>query len=495
MYYRGVAPNPPFLVYRSNLLDCPFPAPTGRFHFVPTKTARGVFNTSLNSVWPVVGPHIRDHVNARKIKYSVIVPARFVTHDQEGDTMGPVVVWMFVYPNSTTAEDAFNATPGILSILDSHGIQGASVEWSEGVVEMKPTFHLRCFLTTALGMSVTKDEMEVTDAQGSVAFFFHENQDEHGAPSDKVFGVSNCHVLHGSPSVDYKLHPASCRIQRVRLAGLRRYQRGLEETKMAVAGHAKKAEGLVKQIDLLQQTPTIDDPNEAEELAKAHCDRSVVETFLVDMQTKWSDLDFRNIGHVHWAPRISVDVQDTNYTRDLATFEVEERKFKPCFKGNVLDLGHYSPGELAGKFYSLRLDDQRAFKWPLNGQLRIKGYKNGHPCFVVMKDGSTTDLTVGNHAGLEAFLCNPQGVESVDLAFFNYCSEDRPFSTRGDSGSLIVNGKGEMVGILHSGIFRESTFNKRHATFPHISFATPAWWVRKQLKTMYPHADFDRTTF
>jgi hypothetical protein len=104
-----------------------------------------------------------------------------------------------------------------------------------------------------------------------------------------------------------------------------------------------------------------------------------------------------------------------------------------------------------------------------------------------MKDGSTTDLTVGRYAGLEAYLRDDQGIETVELAIYNHDPQSGPFSTFGDSGSLIFDGEGHMVGILHSGM--------RKFDGNHVTFATPAWWAIEQIMTEYPYADFDRTAF
>ena len=104
-----------------------------------------------------------------------------------------------------------------------------------------------------------------------------------------------------------------------------------------------------------------------------------------------------------------------------------------------------------------------------------------------MKDGSRTDLTVGRYAGLEAYLCDDLGVKSIELAIYNYDKQSGSFSEKGDSGSLIFDGEGHMVGILHSGMLKSGG--------THVTYATPAWWAIEQLKLKYPHADFNRTTF
>ena len=140
------------------------------------------------------------------------------------------------------------------------------------------------------------------------------------------------------------------------------------------------------------------------------------------------------------------------------------------------------------------------FKFPANRQLRINGWltrellavpdcydSNSEPCLIVMKDGNTTDFTVGRYAGLEAYTCDDLDVESIELAIYNYDRQSGPFSAKGDSGSLIFDGEGRMVGILHSGMPKGGS--------NHVTYATPAWWAIKQIKSKYPHADFNRTTF
>lgn len=112
---------------------------------------------------------------------------------------------------------------------------------------------------------------------------------------------------------------------------------------------------------------------------------------------------------------------------------------------------------------------------------------NKEPCLVVTKDGNATDLTVGRYAGLEAYLCDYSGVESIELPIYNYNMRSGSFSAKGDSGALVFDCLGRMVGIIHSGMPKGSS--------NHVTYATPAWWAIEQLKLKYPHADFDRTAF
>ena len=134
-YYHGISPNHPELLYRSDLLENPFPIPRGRHPHLPTKTVYGVFNTPLNAVWDSVAPQICQHLKTRKIRYSAVKTARFVTHGEDGkDTIGPVVIWISVHPTTTTAENAHDISPDILAILEANGVKGAVIEWYEGAV-------------------------------------------------------------------------------------------------------------------------------------------------------------------------------------------------------------------------------------------------------------------------------------------------------------------------------------------------------------------------
>jgi hypothetical protein len=110
--------------------------------------------------------------------------------------------------------------------------------------------------------------------------------------------------------------------------------------------------------------------------------------------------------------------------------------------------------------------------------------EDGNPTCIVAKRGQSTDLTFGRYSPLEAYTCDISGNESWEIAIFNHGHKSRDFSAEGDSGSLVFNAQGEMVGIVHSAM-----------TSGHITFATPAHFVIEQIKSRYPYADFERVEF
>lgn len=161
----------------------------------------------------------------------------------------------------------------------------------------------------------------------------------------------------------------------------------------------------------------------------------------------------------------------------------------------------YTSAELSDKFYAFYNPGGRAlFKPPPNRQLRVTGIltreqlanpdcvdDNKEACLAVLKDGNSSDVTVGKYAGLEAYTADDLGQQSIELAILNYDKQSGDFSAKGDSGSLIVDGLGNMLGLLHSGMPRGAS--------NHVTFATPAWWLVEQIKKQYPHADFYRQTW
>ncbi|KAK2460790.1 hypothetical protein APHAL10511_007260 [Amanita phalloides] len=551
-YYNGITGDRdhPELVYRSDFLTTLFPKPVGRHAHIPVKSLRGVFGTPLNSVWDTVGPQIRDLIKVRKVHWSSVDPARFFTHGPLGEeakgSLGPVVIWVGVIPGSTSSDTAHDVSQEILALLLKNGVEGAVVEWREAVPQRlagpplmrhvgssNATHYVRRFLTALLGVPLATEEMEEDDTQGTLTLWFHENKDKDGNPSNKVYGVSNCHVLRRNTTVDYE-HRGGAPMDHVRVSGMRRFKRGLDEITKAIADHGTLANLWAREIVKLQEKGRqdtenargiranqrkLDDENDAIANLKA----------LYDEVTKyWSDNKLhRNIGHVQYAAAITVDVEGgTLYTSDWAAFLATEAKVKGEFEGNVVDLGafrliflvftssnekkpysgsKYSPQGLTDMFYPLG-GGSITFKFPEERKLRIEGCatkedlanpaeidSEGQLCLIVGKDGNTTDLTVGRYAGLVSFTLNEVGIESVELGIYN--SGDKTaevFSAKGDSGSLVwhtTNGKARIVGQLHSG------HNKGGSTSNHVTYCTPGWYFLDQIKKRFKYADFYRTTW
>ncbi|KAF8267671.1 hypothetical protein EI94DRAFT_1683645 [Lactarius quietus] len=535
-YYNGITGDDdhPELVYRSDWLTTPYLKPSGRFANLAVKSLRGVYQTSLNGVWGTVGPKICDLIKARGINWSSIDPARFFTHGQPGEeekgSLGPVVIWIGVIPNSTSSDTAHDVSQEIFKLLKDRGVEDVVVEWREAVVQrlaglplmrhvdsINPTHNVRRFLTALHGVPLETQGMEREDAQGTLTLWFHENKYEDGTPSDRVFGVSNCHVLCKNTTVEYK-HRGSASRDHVRVCGKRRFQRGLDEITKAIWDHGIRADLWAREIVRLEARGRVDE-EDAEEMEaiqrKLDDDNKAIaklETFYAEVKKDWSDIQLhRNIGHVQYAAPITVDVEGgTKYTSDWGAFVAAEAKVRDQFEGNVVDLGSkYSVANLTSMFYPRGTSVPTTFKYPVERKLRIVGCateedlanpteidSEGRAYLIVGKDGNTTDVTFGRYAGLVSFALNEVGIPSVELGIYNMGPKNSDaFSAKGDSGSLVwhwhmkEDGKASIVGQLHSGS------NKGGSTSNHVTYCTPGWYLLLQIKKEFKHADFYRTTW
>ncbi|ETW77761.1 hypothetical protein HETIRDRAFT_243201, partial [Heterobasidion irregulare TC 32-1] len=132
LYYSGISPTPPKLVYRTGSLKTPWVKPTGSDSYRKLKQARGVFGHRLNVVWKDVGPVVRDLLNARKVAWTSIDVVRFITDgDIDEKTRGPVVLWIGVHPDSLQAEDAFSLSNDVFDLLAKFDIDNVEVEYRE----------------------------------------------------------------------------------------------------------------------------------------------------------------------------------------------------------------------------------------------------------------------------------------------------------------------------------------------------------------------------
>ncbi|KAF6758906.1 hypothetical protein DFP72DRAFT_961530, partial [Ephemerocybe angulata] len=516
-YYNGISGDPPELLWRSDFESKPYPTPPpgARFFHVPSKTAHGVFGTLLNAVWDTVGAQIVAAMKARGLQYSALKTARFssVEDGKDEETLGPIVVWIAVRPNTTNAATVRDATPDILRILSDAQIIGVVVEWYEGTDERlagggpplmrvphptSATFGLNHPFNAGLGIPIAR---ESDDAQGNVAFLFREVRTSSGDPSERILALTNKHVASADPSTDYECDEANP--QRILVCGERRFAQAIAEIEDAVEEGFDYATSLQEEVARLESKVGAPGENEVDlrrtenALVERIEDNSTLRVFREIIDTAgWRGCRF---GIVDWAPRaksVSVDGR-SGYTRDLATVCVDKEKLKN-FERNIIDLGNqYTYSQLERLFWPdaavrrlknipfnlrLQLPIRRALPRHLVLNPDTNASVNGDNHSIVGKYGGATKLTLGRYSGMEAFICNDFGEESREVAVYNYRKTSGDFANYGDSGSLVFTGDGDALAMVHSGMLRGG-----HS---HVSFGTPVWWVMEQVRARYPFAEF-----
>ncbi|KAI1785366.1 hypothetical protein LXA43DRAFT_1117173 [Ganoderma leucocontextum] len=488
-YYHGLSGNPPPLLWRSDLEQSPFPVPTpgDRYFTIPAKTAHDAIDTPLAKVWPTVGPLILALLKARGIKYSAMKPVRFSINSDE--LLGPAVVWIAIPPKSSEAGTVRDATPEILNILAAQQITGVTVEWYLGTVKKfdgpalmevedrtSPAFGLNHPFNVGLGVPIARQS---DDAQGTLAFFFREVKGRHAQLP----------------------HPRQTNPQYILVCGNRRLALAMDDIEEKVDDCFRDLTGLARELAEAEMKAEIGGSKYVKALERKQisntqktADSKTLKQLFDEVRADWTDANKRRLGTVEWAPKISVGTGDRPYTCDIATFVVYEDKMVN-FEANTLDFGdRYNARQLERLFWSdVTASGDNSI--PEDLQLRITRVlphdlvitpdsvgKNGKPELVVAKYGSKTKLTLGRYSKLMAYTCSDLGVESQEVAVFNFNKESSNFSDHGDSGSLIVTGKGDAIAVLHSGMPYEG--------YSHVTFGMPAYHVMELILAEYPYAEF-----
>ena len=137
-----------------------------------------------------------------------------------------------------------------------------------------------------------------------------------------------------------------------------------------------------------------------------------------------------------------------------------------------------------------------SFEYPHHGLLQLRDIvqedelrhpttldANGEPCLIVVKNGNTTGITFGRATGIESFVReydDDDGIRSTSmaLAIYPYGHKDGAFSAPGDSGAVVADANGRIVGILTGGTGKEDCID--------VTYAVPYHWVEGRIKEAFP---------
>ena len=109
---------------------------------------------------------------------------------------------------------------------------------------------------------------------------------------------------------------------------------------------------------------------------------------------------------------------------------------------------------------------------------------DGEECIFVIKNGKTTGVTIGRASGIESFVrkYDNYGIKetSMEIAVYPYSHKDGAFSAEGDSGSIVVDGQGYIVGMLTGGTGATESAD--------VSYLTPYFWLEERIKQAFPES-------
>ena len=215
---------------------------------------------------------------------------------------------------------------------------------------------------------------------------------------------------------------------------------------------------------------------------------------------KWKTPESRRVGHIVYSPPIEIVESAPGFkiTVDACVLELDKDKFGRQPK-NAVHLGtKYDKGKLMDTL-NPRPECKHRFEFPEDLLMELRGVvkpselrapkmldENGEECLLVLKKGRTTGLTLGriNEGTSMRHVCFPDGTKLTNMEFGVLTLDNKgPFSDKGDSGAVIFDKTGRMVGLLAAG---EGPTDSTDFTF-----FTPIYYLLKHLKTMGFHLNLE----
>ncbi|EDR14435.1 uncharacterized protein LACBIDRAFT_321501 [Laccaria bicolor S238N-H82] len=213
------------------------------------------------------------------------------------------------------------------------------------------------------------------------------------------------------------------------------------------------------------------------------------------------------IGRVVFADPIGTSSNGPDaFTLDWALIAIRKDTFGANFIGNTMFVGMRTEDKLEEQtFLDLMFphpNDHQGYEYPEWGLLHISGVvpmdeirypkqlnEMGEPAMAVIKNGRSTDTTVGYVSSLKSLVrysCKDTDLQftSRDLTVVPYGGDplgSAGFSGEGDSGSVIVERSGRVVGLLTAGGGRSGATDSTD-----VSFATAYCELEKRIKGVFP---------
>ncbi|KAF8799280.1 hypothetical protein BYT27DRAFT_7221909 [Phlegmacium glaucopus] len=531
-YYAGLH-SKPTLLYRTGKEQWSPPRGPEAQHRL--KELCEVFTHPIVKVWnDDLGWKVVEVMDAHTIRFTTIDVVRFkkvevdeAPEDEENavgkeegkgeggkakkPVVGPVTIWIGVFPESTSAMAAHDAAQDVLALLKDYQITDVDVDFRESfyirevgpqllepVNDLDPLVDVVSPLTPALGLHISTKARP--DAQGTMALYLAE-----GGDNNRLLGLSCRHVLIGSKeaNIDYVHHP-SVPPKDVLLLGKRAFTNLINSIKLRIEQHGLTIKRWRKQIERFKEREAGTNNVDVEKakvarietqglLDKAEKAIEALGVLLDQVNKDWNNLDNRVLGHILHSPAVTLGAGENHFTEDWGIFQVNHTKLGDGFQGNKMDLGtKLTSDEFTVKCFP-HGDANWEFEYPEDRLLPLMGIitndlmcdpdmwdLDGEPCLLVVKNGNATGTTIGRANGIFSIVrdyhFNDMSINqtSMEWGIINYDSKSEAFSELGDSGSAIADIHGRIGGMLTGGSSKTMSSD--------MTYATPFWWLLQRIK-------------
>ncbi|KDQ11235.1 hypothetical protein BOTBODRAFT_87441, partial [Botryobasidium botryosum FD-172 SS1] len=493
MFYYAGLPSDPVLVARTSIT--PWEVPTGAYW--KRKWLHPVGKHALQGVWEGnLAPKLHALLDRMGVKWTSTDVVRIANAEESS---APVILWIGVAPASLFGSEGVAVAFKCRDLLAEYDIADVDVEIRESMVVRSDgpklitpadiisdsTAEAREPLTTMLGLPICAQSTPW--AEGTGGFFVLE-----GGDTQKVLLVTARHVVltpQEYQNTHFKHENDGQPRYTVTLFGDAAFKTYLESIKTEIRNTTITASYQERRIKGIAGK---DDPradrvrwDAQRELAKVREATEQLNALYNDVATRWITPESRLLGHVILSPPVSVvaDSSSEGYTEDWAVIEIDANKVDESnFFGNAIDLGtRISIGEFM-RIMCPGSRDNCPFEYPLDRLLKLGGTipddemrcptapdHNGNMCLMVLKRGNATGLTIGcaNSIFSYARRYHEDGTTSTskEWAILPFDSKSgNPFSAKGDSGSVVVDGLGRMGGLLTGGAGTSSSTDLTYAT-------------------------------
>ena len=309
-------------------------------------------------VWRELGRQVYEYFDSVAVKWTSIDPVRFAEVGRNAQA-GPLFLWVGVMPGTLSRDDAEVAAVGCKDILAQSQITDVEIAFRESVFtrsagpqlldyisHIDPNVDVRGPFTPALGLQIAAKATPHIEGTGGLYIC-------EGGERDRVFVLTTRHVVFPPSAYRNDLYSGKKKGQPhpgVILLGSRAYQGALKSIMgnigsqaILIECHNDELEGLGEAVEGEDATRGKKREKVKVKIKEAEKSIEILDEFH-GMNTKfWSAESQRVVGHVAYAPPISVGTGDKCYTEDWALIELHREKINDWkgFKGNVLRLGTY----------------------------------------------------------------------------------------------------------------------------------------------------------
>ncbi|VDB91560.1 unnamed protein product [Peniophora sp. CBMAI 1063] len=527
LHYYGL-PSRPILVARTSTAVWEHPGDM-RHRMREKKVAPLGAHPLLHLHWEDrIAPKIQTLIDEKNVQWTSLDVVR-IGYTDDSEANAPVILWIGILPNSVSAPDGRAIVMQCLDILHAHNIADVEVEMRESVVvplAVGPVPKLPTLDSTsyALGASVLWDPFTTSpnfpisafkssSHQGTGGFFVTDLDDP-----GRILLVTARHAIFPPETDDDTLY---------------RYTEGSEHSPFLVQLFADDA--FVRYREFIQaeiqeyhdivgfQSCTI---SRLEGRTDQYATRATIHArfYVNEARRMISELDVisqfverfgegdRVLGRVVLSPPVGYNVGRQGYTEDWAVIEVFPSVIGAAnYRRNalVLQTGLFDnaawPIKIAEQMHPRESDvaHPKCFEYSLfDNLLRLGGTitdegmrhptsldENGELCRTVLKRGAASGLTVGRANPIFSYVRRVRGDgKTLGRASKEWAivgrggvGERYEFARGGDSGAVVVDGRGRVGGLVIGGGLVVVGNWKMGGE---IAYATPVFFVLERMRAL-----------